>query len=208
MQPLLNRIAAESRPPPNVVFWHVALSRSQHVRFSRNPPHYAMARGDHRFIRGNHDNPEECRKHSQWIADGHFENGKMFVGGAVSVDRALRFEGFDWWPDEELSPPELKRLVDFYIANKPRMMVTHDCPEEVAGIVLSRFPVLGPAKKEMPSCTRLALQEMWSAHAPELWIFGHYHVSFDHVLRGGRETGTRFVCLAELEYRDIEIGAD
>ena len=31
-----------------------------------NPPHYAMKAGNHRFIRGNHDNPGVCRKHSQW----------------------------------------------------------------------------------------------------------------------------------------------
>jgi hypothetical protein len=46
---------------------------------------------------------------------------------------------------------------------------------------------------------------MWSAHAPDLWIFGHYHASFDHVLHGGREAGTRFISLAELEYRDIDL---
>ena len=181
------------------------LGGARHGAPERNPPHYAMVRGDHRFIRGNHDNPEACRKHSQWIPDGHFEDGMMFVGGAVSADRALRAEGYDWWPDEELSPAELKPLVNFYVMNRPRVMVTHDCPEEVAGIILSRFPVLGPAKRETLSRTRLALQEMWAAHPPELWIFGHYHVSFDHVLHSGRETGTRFICLAELEYRDLDV---
>lgn len=173
--------------------------------FYSNPPHYAMVRGDHRFIRGNHDNPDICRQHSQWIVDGHLENGTMFVGGAVSIDRALRTEGYNWWPDEELSAADLKQLVDFYIAQKPRVMVTHDCPEEVASIVLSRTPLAGPIKQDTRSRTRYAFQEMWAVHTPELWIFAHYHVSFDHVLHGGREIGTRFICLGELEYRDIAL---
>ncbi len=172
-------------------------------QFGSHPPNDAMVRGGHRFIRGNHDSPRACRAHSQWIADGHFEDGMMFVGGALSVDRALRAEGYDWWPGEELSIAELKRMIDLYIERKPRIMVTHDCPEEVAGIVQSRIALLGPPRRDVPSRTRRAFQDMWSAHLPELWIFGHYHMSFDHTLRGGRETGTRFICLAELEYRDI-----
>jgi hypothetical protein len=172
-----------------------------------NPPLDAMVRGDHRFIRGNHDNPGACRKHSQWIADGHFENGMMFVGGAISIDRASRIEDYTWWRDEELSADELKRMIVLYIERKPRIMVTHDCPEEVASVVLSRVPLLGSNRQDFPSRTRHAFQEMWAAHSPELWIFGHYHMSFDHVLRGGRETGTRFICLAELEFRDLEISS-
>jgi hypothetical protein len=129
----------------------------------------------------------------------------MLVGGAISVDRALRTEGRDWWPDEELSAVDFQELIAAYVARKPRVMVTHDCPAEVASILLSRAPLPGPRRQDMPSRTRYALQDMWSAHAPKLWLFAHYHVSFDHVLGGGRETGTRFICLAELEYRDIDL---
>jgi len=169
------------------------------------PANDAMARGDHRFIRGNHDNPEVCRAHPQWIADGHVEDGMMFVGGAISIDRALRTEGYNWWPDEELSAAELKRMIALYIERKPRVMITHDCPEEVASIVLTRIPRLRAGKMYLPSRTRYAFQEMWSAYAPDFWIFGHYHMSFDQVLHGDREAGTRFIGLAELEHRDIAL---
>jgi hypothetical protein len=173
--------------------------------FQENPLDYATTQGDHRFIRGNHDNPAACRRQSQWIPDGTFENGMMFVGGAISIDRDMRKEGFTWWPDEELSKDALKQTVASYIERKPRIMVTHDCPEEVASILLTRVPILGPEKLNLLSRTRLAFQEMWAAHAPGLWIFGHYHMSFDHILHGGREVGTHFICLAELEYRDIAV---
>lgn len=168
-------------------------------------PNDAMTRGGHRFIRGNHDDPDARRAHPQWIADGHFDNGLMFVGGALGADRTSRGEGDDRRPDAELSMAELKRMVALYIERRPRIMVTHDCPEEVAAIVQSRIALLGSAGRDNPSRTRRAFQDMWSAHCPELWIFGHHHVSFDHVLHGGREAGTRFVCLAELEYRDISL---
>lgn len=187
----------------------VGFRRTSAARYGEplaNPPHYAMVRGDHRFIRGNHDNPSACRTQSQWIPDGHYEDDMMFVGGAVSVDRDQRTEGYDWWPDEELSEAELQRIFALYRAREPRIMVTHDCPEKIVGILLKKFPMLGTAKIDIYSRTRLALQEMWSAHRPKLWIFGHYHVSFEQVLHhGNSKTGTRFICLAELEHRDIDI---
>lgn len=172
-----------------------------------NPPHYAMVQGDHRFIRGNHDNPSECRKHSQWIPDGHFENEMMFVGGAASIDKVYRVEGYSWWPDEELPIAELNRMIDLYIERKPKVMVTHDCPEEVASAICATMPMIGGGaiKLDIGSRTRQALQSMWSAHSPGLWLFGHWHMSFDHVLHGGRVEGTRFICLAELEYKDLRI---
>lgn len=163
----------------------------------QNPPHYAMKRGGHRFIRGNHDNPRQCKHHSQCIADGTVEGDVMFVGGALSVDREHRREGYSWWPDEELDIAGLTRIVDDYIKHRPRIMVTHDCPEEVA---LRMGALSGRDKIIYPSRTRQAFQSMWEIHQPELWVFGHWHHSFDSQI-----FGTRFICLAELEAKDIEI---
>jgi hypothetical protein len=160
-----------------------------------NPPHGKMIAGGHRFIRGNHDNPTACKNQSQWIPDGTIEGDRMFIGGAVSVDRAWRTEGYDYWADEELSTPELLALTDRYIEARPRVMVTHDCPEELATIMCAQS---GRQKLDFPSRSRQAFQSMWSAHSPDLWIFGHWHFSFDAVA-----DGTRFVCLAELEAREL-----
>jgi hypothetical protein len=165
--------------------------------FYSNPPHYAMARANHRFIRGNHDNPSECRKHSQCIADGHVDGGVMFIGGGLSVDRQWRTEGYDWWADEELTSSQLCTLVDVYNVATPNVMVTHDCPESVA---IRMCQLSGCNKLDFPSRTRQALQSMFELHQPRLWIFGHWHFSFDSVL-----DGTRFICLAELEHRDLDI---
>lgn len=121
----------------------------------------------------------------------------MYVGGALSVDRGGRTEGYNWWADEELSIAELYAMTDKYLEIRPRVMVTHDCPEDV-GVIINAAS--GRDKIRYPSRTRQAFQSMWSAHSPQLWVFGHWHHSFDHVFNG-----TRFICLAELEYRDIDI---
>lgn len=163
-----------------------------------NPPHHAMKRGNHRFIRGNHDNPAVCREHSQYIADGTVEGGMMFVGGAASVDRMHRLEGYDYWSDEELNIPQLNDLIDKFVAVRPRVMVTHDCPEELAKIMCAMSGRV--EKRHWPSRTREAFQTMWSAHSPDIWIFGHWHFSFDSVANG-----TRFICLAECEAREIDV---
>jgi hypothetical protein len=164
--------------------------------FSGNPPHYAMERGGHRFIRGNHDNPGVCRRHSQWIADGLVENGVMFIGGGLSIDQEYRVEGYSWWADEELSVADPERLVDVYATTRPETMVTHECPEQVAELLAA----VRPGKLQFPSRTRQAFQSMFEIHQPKKWVFGHWHRSLDKVI-----DGTRFICLAELEYREIEV---
>lgn len=173
--------------------------------WSANPPHMQMVAGDHRFIRGNHDNPDVCRRHTQCIQDGSVESGVMFIGGALSIDRAYRIEDFSWWADEELSQVQLDDLIDVYGVMRPRVMVTHECPESVAAMIVGNMPDLmnGGMIKLLPrfaSRTRVAFERMLSFHAPKLWIFGHWHVPFDYV-----HNGTRFVCLPELATMDIDL---
>ena len=159
-----------------------------------NPPFYAMVRGRHRFIRGNHDNPTECRRHPMWLEDSFIEGDIMFIGGAFSIDHQYRRKDYSWWVDEQLSIEEFNVAIDKYLAHKPRVMITHDCPEEIA-IGLSHHN--GIPYDFVASRTRQAFQQMWQSHPPELWVFGHWHHSFDY-----KSEKTRFVCLAELEARD------
>lgn len=174
--------------------------------WSSNPPYDQMAAGTHRFIRGNHDSPEVCAKHTQYIADGHTESGMMFVGGALSIDRAYRTEGYSWWSDEELPEGRLAELVMEFVNYRPKIMVAHECPEVIAERIVGRMPDLqrGGGIKLDPrfaSRTRVAFQRMAELYQPKLWIFGHWHVPFDEVVGG-----TRFVCLPELAFMDVDIG--
>jgi len=156
-----------------------------------------MDEGNHRFIRGNHDNPNDCPNWEQWIPDGMTENGMMFVGGAHSIDQAMRTEGVSWWEDEELSYTQLAEMIVKYEEYKPRIMVTHDCPDSV-----SRHLFKWMTKNQIPSRTRTAFDTMLHAieHKPEWWIFGHHHAN-----RAVEIFGTKFVCLGELQYLDIDV---
>lgn len=144
-----------------------------------------------RFIRGNHDNPEMARAHPNWIADGTVENDIMYIGGALSIDQAHRVEGVSWWRDEELSIAEWNRIINIANFTKPRVIVTHDCPESV-------IPDLFTNALPVCSITQQALDIILEQNAPDIWIFGHWHYSKDVTI--GK---TRFICLNECEYIDL-----
>jgi hypothetical protein len=165
------------------------------VKAHRNPPYDKMVASNARFIRGNHDNPNLCKRHTQWIPDGHLEDGMMFIGGGISIDKAYRYEGLDYWCNEELNMFEFQPIVKKYFDAKPEIMVTHDCPEWVLPIMGHRL-----SKLDEPSLTRRTFAFMHQGHKPKLWVFGHWHKSFDKAVGG-----TRFVCLAELEMKDLEL---
>lgn len=162
-----------------------------------NPPHKKMVEAHAEFIRGNHDSPSVVRRQSQWIPDGTVRGNMMFVGGAKSTDRARRLEGYNWWPDEELSYQELFHMIDIYEAAKPEIMVTHDCPYQIDYHLAH---ATGKYYQNMDSRTKSALQSMFDLHKPRLWIFGHWHFDYDEVF-----DGTRFICLNELSWIDVNI---
>lgn len=150
--------------------------------------------GNHSFIRGNHDNPHKSKESSHWIRDGHFENGVMYVGGAWSIDQQWRTAGVDWWLEEELSYIDLDSLVGIYDFLRPSIMITHTFPINIPRDHFGKR-IFGEGCR-----TELALERMFDIHKPKLWIGGHWHLSADTVV-----DGTRFICLNELEYIDIDL---
>jgi len=145
---------------------------------------------NHRFIRGNHDDPAICLKSPNWIPDLTVEGRTFFVGGAFSIDRGIRTIGIDWWHNEELSTPELYQAIDLYQEIKPQIMVSHDAPVTVMKGLFSY--------SDRGSRTANAFDAMFEAYQPVCWIFGHWHRD----IRVNR-LGTEFICLAELSYIDI-----
>ena len=78
----------------------------------------------------------------------------------------------------------------------PRIMITHDCPETVA-----REMFIKPRGwTQYKTRTGAAFEEMFQRWKPECWVFGHWHHNMDVIL-----DGTRFVCLNELAYMDIDL---
>jgi calcineurin-like phosphoesterase family protein len=165
-----------------------------------NPPYDHMARGEHYFIRGNHDNPNTCKRHPFWIKDGGSAFGRndiFCVGGALSIDKDRRTEGYDWWHDEELSYAQLCSLMDVYEIVKPKIVVSHECPESV---ITKICHTQGKFKYDIPSVTRRCFDNFLEIHKPDLWIHGHWHLSAWTIYKG-----VQFISLNELEYVDLDV---
>lgn len=147
---------------------------------------------NHRFIRGNHDDPAEARRWANFIDSGMGDDGVFYLGGGFSIDAAIRTPGLSWWPDEEHNYAELCYLAEEYLICKPRRVVSHECPVFVSQQFFN--PLFPPG----PSRTSQAMQVMLALHAPVEWIFGHWHKRRDHVING-----TRFICLEEGGWIDL-----
>lgn len=150
-----------------------------------------------RFIRGNHDSPAVCKEQHNWIADGTIEDNVGFIGGASSIDRAYRTEGVSWWPDEQCSIAELLGIHDKFTSEKPEVIISHECPEFIANAICQQY---GKSKFPDDNRTRIMLEQVYYSYKPKLHIFGHWHLNFDYLYQG-----TRFICLPELSYIDIDL---
>jgi len=158
-----------------------------------------------RFIRGNHDNPSQCKKMKSWIPDGTVDSDVMFIGGAWSIDNPVAPPGWyrrtaevDWWYDEECSDEQFEKFYNTYVTVKPRVMITHDCPHTIAGEMFWNSGFLqGP---RYSTRTGNFLQRLFAAHQPDEWYFGHWHKTMQY--KSGR---TMFQCVGELDYVDVEL---
>jgi hypothetical protein len=161
--------------------------------------------GGHRFLRGNHDNPALCKTMKGWIKDGTVENDVMFIGGAWSIDNPdappgwyKRTKDYDWWEDEECSNEQFDLMLDTYLAVKPRVMITHDCPHNIASHMFWNSGFLkGPRYNTR---TGDFLQKLFELHQPESWYFGHWHYTMQY--KSGR---TMFHCIGIYDYVDVEL---
>lgn len=174
-------------------YWHEQVSNWQ----TQNP--------QHRFIRGNHDNPVMCKTMPGYIPDGHVENNVMFVGGAWSIDNPeappgwyRRTKDIDWWEDEECSDTQFDLFLDIYRTVKPSVMITHDCPHIASHELFFRTGLVKGTEYQTRTAT--ALQKMWEVHKPDFWFFGHWH----HTVHA-KINGTHFQCIGELDYIDFDL---
>ena len=142
---------------------------------------YCMDNGEYnlRIIPGNHDDYSRYKPYRNSIISEWFDVTPLLVmdtwtdipdcfglQGANSIDKHLRKEGRDWFPNEEMSYTQLGLAVDMYIEQKPKYMFSHTCPSSV--------------KKQLfgydeSSRTEQALQVMFELHQPEIHFFGHFH---------------------------------
>lgn len=163
----------------------------------------------HKVLGGNHDNYE--------IYDGVFINQTkhflgdygiynvpgiapiFFVRGGNSIDKNSRTLGLDWWPEEEMTYLEMQECLNEYIKLKPNFVVSHECPESIIKYVSTLDSWDGEPIK--PSATAKLLQQMFEAHQPEVWVFGHHHKPWFKII-----DKTMFKCLHIMEFMDFPKG--
>lgn len=146
---------------------------------------------NHRFFRGNHDDYDV--EHPNCLGDfGNISLGGIevfYVRGAHSIDKDKRILGISYWDQEEISYPVAMEAMDLYEVSKPRIVLSHDCPSYVAGM-------MGIHDR---SKTRTFLQSLFEMHNPSLWIYGHHHRDFKVKIGN-----TKFVCLPIGGHMDLE----
>lgn len=156
----------------------------------------AIDAGRHRVLAGNHDNYDEVGNwphflgnHGVYTVDGFGD--VFFIRGGLSIDRHARIEGVSWWGAEELSMAECYAALAEYQRVRPHFVVSHSCPRSVVPHVTESLRII-------PSRTNQLLEQMFAAHQPHRWVFGHFHKSWSKPIKG-----TMFTCLNTLECLDF-----
>lgn len=133
------------------------------------------------FLRGNHDWPQMCREHHNYLGEFGVFKDVFYISGAWSIDCAWRKEGKDWWADEELSMEQCYNALEMYTKTKPDIVISHDCPTSVLSMLHSQI---------IETRTGQLLETMLKEHRPKHWYFAHHHVGWQ-----GDIQGTHFRCL-------------
>lgn len=149
------------------------------------------------FIDGNHEQHDYLSRHlTKWQQSGDpadlyvadrvrwlprglrwtwHDRTWVAVGGAASPNRSELTEGWDWFPQEELSDVQVKTIIDGGAAD---VLVSHDCP---AGVVHT-FP--DPPERWLPAdigrCEDHAriLQRIVDDLQPAHIMHGHLHTPY------------------------------
>lgn len=100
------------------------------------------------------------------------EGKKFFVfGGGNSIDKAWRFRGVSWWPEEMPSEREYEEgirnleRVDY----KVDYILTHTCPGHIASKLVNR---VYPGEEEIQKY----FDDISQNTEFDMWYFGHWHI--------------------------------
>ena len=146
-------------------------------------------------IRGNHDNPHF------WNEEHNFENIRfvkdfevldiegvkhLFIGGATSIDRKHRTEGFSYWKEEPvpfINPSRFEGIL-------PEVIVTHTSPISGPPFGFNHL-VYHYASNDHDllldlSLERNELNKVFEVYKgkPIKWFYGHFHMPIFEVIEG------------------------
>ncbi len=143
------------------------------------------------FIDGNHEHHQKLMDLpvDEWMGGKvHFVESKIIhlmrgqvydidgitfftFGGAHSVDRYMRIEGFDWFPEEIPSREEYEEGLDNLEKCDYQVdyVITHTAPREVAAALGYGEDILDE------TALRRYLQQIADHAEYKMWFFGHFH---------------------------------
>lgn len=166
----------------------------------------------HVFFGGNHENYDTYYDTLHRVGNGNYGKFTLdnldlfFIRGEFSIDKAVRLKyerlglGKGWWIQEELNDLQMKMALNSYEKVKPKIMLSHGCPDEIARMIGNPkiLQAYGFDDKKFTTCTQTLLQNCFDIHQPDIWVFGHFHMNLDFPYKN-----TRFICLSELSYIDL-----
>jgi Calcineurin-like phosphoesterase len=103
----------------------------------------------------------------------------MAMGGAVSVDKAARRQGLDWFPQEEISAEQAQKAA---AAGHTDVMITHDCPSDVS-LTLPPPPAMWLPQIPRAEYHRERLQQIVDAVQLSFLMHGHYHCWYEKTVQ-------------------------
>jgi len=99
----------------------------------------------------------------------------LACGGGVSLDKALRTEGHDWWPQEEITDEQEAALL---ATGEADVMVCHDCPSAVAHSFPAPPSQWSHVDLARNDAHRRRLQRITDAVRPRHLMHGHLHRAY------------------------------
>lgn len=148
------------------------------------------------FIDGNHENfdmlytkrlkedgTRYVRDHISYLPRGFRWEWQgmsfMALGGAASIDRKYRKEGYDWWPQELISEYDIDKAIK---GGPVDVMFTHDSPSTAPNSITDNLPGQMNARRAfgtlaLETCTwhRTQLARVTNVVMPKALFHGHYH---------------------------------
>ena len=107
----------------------------------------------------------------------------LFMGGADSIDKHRRIEGFSWWKGENITWADMQALPD----TKVDVVISHTCPK-----YFLKKDYLDDLKIDDPNCRMLDM--VFDDYTPHYWFFAHYHL-----YKQGRTKGCIWRCLDRID---------
>lgn len=131
------------------------------------------------FIDGNHDNHPNLRNRDPQITEKirYIPRGTIeeidgikfgFLGGAYSIDKDYRAEGWDWWPEEMPTREEAEPLMDKGID----VLVTHEIPDSFKP---AKYMNVEKKHEDASKPTRELVEEVMLSNNPQHVFCGHWH---------------------------------